>query len=135
MGTGKYATVPEIRNGVCWDYSGPYKHSPVWITDPLYWGNYDMGNWDGAVADSIIWDQAYSEVFITWNEVTDSWNSNPYYFNYPIINPRAGGGSWNSDYTASQYFDYMSNKDIKMDVTHIVDGTKPRDYTKASRGD
>lgn len=31
-----------------------------------------------------------------------------------------GGGSWNSTLTGSQYFDYMSNKDINMDITDIV---------------
>lgn len=33
-----------------------------------------------------------------------------------------GGGSWNDNFSASQFFDYMSNKDINMNVTNIVNG-------------
>lgn len=65
MGTGQYAQVPESRNGVSWDYTGPAQNSPLWIT---------------------------------------------------------GGGSWNDNFAANQFFDYMSNKDINMDVTTIVNG-------------
>jgi len=65
MGTGQYAQVPESRNGVCWDNTGPYQQSAAWVT---------------------------------------------------------GGGSWNTNYTGSQFFDYMSNKDINMDITDIVAG-------------
>ena len=32
-----------------------------------------------------------------------------------------GGGSWNESLTGSQYFDYMSNKDVNMNVSDIVD--------------
>ena len=46
MGTGKYATVPEIRNGASWNYTGPYGVSPLWVNDPLYWNNYNLGTWD-----------------------------------------------------------------------------------------
>lgn len=31
-----------------------------------------------------------------------------------------GGGSWNRTLTGSQYFDYMANKDVNMDVTDIM---------------
>jgi hypothetical protein len=31
-----------------------------------------------------------------------------------------GGGTWNSQYTASQTFDYISDKDINLDVTNIA---------------
>lgn len=65
MGTGQFAQVPESRNGVSWEYTGPYQNSPAW-------------------------------------DVT--------------------GSTYNMNYTASQFFDYMSNKDIDMNVTDIVDG-------------
>ena len=32
-----------------------------------------------------------------------------------------GGGSWNANFTGSQFFDYMSDKDVNMDVTDVVD--------------
>lgn len=63
MGTGQYAQIPESRNGVSWQYTGPYQESPTWIT---------------------------------------------------------GGGSWNANLAGSQSFDYMSNKDVNMNVTDIV---------------
>jgi hypothetical protein len=31
-----------------------------------------------------------------------------------------GGGSWNNSLTGSQYFDYMANKDVNMNVTDIM---------------
>ena len=31
-----------------------------------------------------------------------------------------GGGSWNTALTGSQYFDYMANKDVNMDITTIM---------------
>jgi len=31
-----------------------------------------------------------------------------------------GGGSWNSAITGGQYFDYMANKDVNMDITDIM---------------
>jgi len=31
-----------------------------------------------------------------------------------------GGGSWNSAITGGQYFDYMANKDLNMDITDIM---------------
>jgi len=31
-----------------------------------------------------------------------------------------GGGSWNRTLTGSQYFDYMANKDVNMDITTIM---------------
>ena len=65
MGTGQYAQVPESRNGVSWEYTGPYQNSTPWV------------------------------------------------------NP---GGDFNLGYTGSQFFDYMSNKDINMDVSDIMDG-------------
>lgn len=63
MGTGQYAQVPESRNGVSWQYTGPAQNSPLWVT---------------------------------------------------------GGGTWNSNYTSSQFFDYMSDKDINVNVSNIV---------------
>ena len=65
MGTGQYAQVPESRNGVSWNYTGPANNSPLWVT---------------------------------------------------------GGGTWNTIATASQFFDYMSNKDINVDISNILDG-------------
>jgi len=96
MGTGKYATVPEIRNGVCWDNVGSYNLSPNW--SGTYYLNY---NWETLVAK---WD----DVFTTWE-----WDPAP-----PFV---SGGGSWNFYLAASQSFDYMSNKDINMKVTNLVD--------------
>ena len=63
MGTGQFAQVPESRNGVGWEYTGPYQNSNLWTT---------------------------------------------------------GGGSWNTTLTGSQFFDYMSNKDINMDISDIM---------------
>lgn len=63
MGTGQYAQVPESRNGVSWQYTGPAQNSPLWVT---------------------------------------------------------GGGTWNNNYTSSQFFDYMSNKDINVNVSNIM---------------
>lgn len=120
MGTGKYTTVPEIRNGVSWNYTGPYGVSPLWVFDPLYWNNYDLGTWNGAAAQNIIWQQTYEEAIVIWNQANQVWNNNPYYFQ-PSSSFSIAGGSWNQVYTASQYFDYMSNKDINMNVTNIVD--------------
>lgn len=120
MGTGKYATIPEIRNGTSWNYTGPYGVSPLWVNDPLYWNNYSLGTWNGSIAQDIIWDQGYQENVVLWNQANQNWNTNPYYFSTaPSFS--VGGGSWNLYYSASQYFDYMSNKDINMNVTSIVD--------------
>lgn len=120
MGTGKYATVPEIRNGVCWNYTGPYGISPLWYTEPLYWTNYDLGTWDGSNAQNILWEQTYTQQSILWDQATQLWSTNNLYFsNLPTFS--FSGGSWNTVYTASQYFDYMSNKDINMDITSIAD--------------
>lgn len=65
MGTGQYAQVPEARNGVSWDYTGPAQASPLWATT---------------------------------------------------------GSTYIVNYSGSQFFDYMSNKDINMNVTDILDG-------------
>ena len=67
MGTGQYAQVPESRNGVSWDYTGPYQNSTPWT-------------------------------------VTGS-----SYISSPVV-------------SSSQFFDYMSNKDINADITHMVNG-------------
>lgn len=72
MGTGQFAQVPESRNGVSWEYTGPYQNSPAWTTT---------------------------------------------------------GSSYIASYSGSQFFDYMSNKDINMDVSDIVGGWF--DYTSA----
>jgi len=120
MGTGKYATVPEIRNGASWDYTGPYGVSPLWVNDPLYWNNYNLGTWDGSIAQDIIWDQSYQENVVLWNQANQNWNSTTLYFSTaPSFS--VGGGSWNQFYSASQYFDYMSNKDVNMNITNIMD--------------
>ena len=67
MGTGQYAQVPESRNGVSWDYTGPYQNSTPWtITGSSY------------ISSSAV--------------------------------------------SSSQFFDYMSNKDINADITNMVDG-------------
>ena len=63
MGTGQYAQVPESRNGVSWDYTGPAGNSTPW-------------------ADT--------------------------------------GSTYITVVSGSQYFDYMSNKDINMNITDVV---------------
>lgn len=121
MGTGKYTTLPEIRNGVCWDFTGPYSASAAWSGDPLYWGNYQLGTWDGSVADGYNWDLTYAESQITWGRVTDVWNTSARDF-LPSPPISLGGSSVVAPYQTSQSFDYMSNKDVNMDVTSILDG-------------
>lgn len=120
MGTGKYVTVPEIRNGVCWNYTGPYGISPLWYSDPLYWSNYELGTWNGDLAQNLIWDQTYQQQILVWDQAIELWNNNNLYFNTPPTFSLSGG-SWNPAITASQYFDYMDNKDINMNITNIVD--------------
>ena len=95
MGTGMYANKPEQRNGVCWDYTGPYGASPVW---------------SGSAVISPLWEN----ITTFWQLVNIDWQG---------VGPTSpqGGGSWYYQYSGSQYFDYMSNKDINMDVTDIVD--------------
>lgn len=96
MGTGKYTTVPEIRNGVCWNYTGPYGISTPWATTsflPFTWEN----------------------MLAHWNDTYTVWEYDP----APAF--ASGGGSWHEALPASQSFDYMSNKDINMNVTNIVD--------------
>jgi len=63
MGTGKYADLPEQRNGVSWTYTGFASQSATWVT---------------------------------------------------------GGGTWNAAYPESQSFDYMSSKDVNMDISSVV---------------
>jgi len=63
MGTGQYAQVPESRNGVSWDYTGPAYNSTPWAVT---------------------------------------------------------GSTYITAVSGSQFFDYMSNKDINMDVTDVV---------------
>lgn len=95
MGTGMYANVPEQRNGVCWDYTGPYSGSAPWS------GSYGMN--------------------VLWQNITNFWNNIPISWSgYTPALPN-GGGAWYTYYGATQSFDYMSNKDINMDVTNIVD--------------
>ena len=65
MGTGQYAQVPEARNGVGWQYTGPAQASALWTTT---------------------------------------------------------GSSYVTAYSGSQFFDYMSNKDINANITGILNG-------------
>lgn len=95
MGTGKYVTTPEIRNGVCWMNTGPYQTSPLWNTIP-----FTPLNWETALA--------------TWEEVFTTWEWDP----APTL--ASGGGSWHISLAASQSFDYMSNKDVNMNITSVV---------------
>lgn len=99
MGTGKYANVPESRNGTSWNTTGPSVGSAQWQQNPLYWGNNLLNNWE----DNISW--------LYWEGATPALPST-------FV---TGGGSWNAAKSGSQYFDYMSNKDINMDVTLIMD--------------
>ena len=65
MGTGKYAQVPESRNGVSWNYTGIYQNSTPWAET---------------------------------------------------------GSTYLTGYSGSQYFDYMSNKDLNVDISSILAG-------------
>ena len=95
MGTGKYSTLPEVRNGVCWGYVGPYSASGNWNeVIPMMWNDPSFGSWTGDLAQILTWDINY----------------------LPTT-----GGTWHTDLASSQSFDYMSNKDINMNVTNIVD--------------
>ena len=95
MGTGKYANVPESRNGVSWLNAGPYSSNDPWTLNAFYWNNPALGTWAGYIAQNYQWNTSY---YIT-----------------------ASGGVWYSDYSASQDYDYMSDKDINMNITSIVD--------------
>jgi len=120
MGTGKYTTVPEIRNGTSWGYTGLYSASAAWYQDPLYWSNIDIGTWNGSVAQTTLWNNVGTSMSVNWNNATQIWSNNTLFFNLlPTL--ATIGGSWYGTYSGSQYFDYMSNKDINMNVTDIVD--------------
>lgn len=120
MGTGKYSNLPEIRNGVCWDFTSQYSGSTKWYQEPITWDNYALGNWEGVIAQTILWDDTPNQIGINWDELTATWDGT--YFSWlPVPYLRTTGGSWYANLSGSQYFDYMSNKDINMDVTDIVD--------------
>lgn len=95
MGTGMYANKPEQRNGVCWDYTGPYSGSAPWS------GSYGINS--------------------LWQNLTSFWNAIPVNWNNVAPALPNGGGSWYPALAASQSFDYMSNKDINMDVSNILE--------------
>ena len=96
MGTGRYAQVPQSVNGVSWNYTGPSGSSPTWVENGYYWGNIDLPTWESATTD--------------WNYSPTSGSS--YYVN--------SGGSWYENIEATQSFDYMSNKDLNVDMTDIM---------------
>lgn len=120
MGTGKYSTYPELRNGASWEFTGPYSASMKWYQEPLLWDNSALGTWDGTTAQVLLWDDSANSIGINWNELTATWD-NTYFTWLPVPYLKTTGGSWYDNLSGSQYFDYMSNKDINMDVTDIVD--------------
>jgi hypothetical protein len=97
MGTGRYAQVPESRNGVSWDYTCGSGSSPVWAEDAFIWDNINLPTWEN--------------VTLNWNYVPGP--GDPYYV--------SSGGSW-ANIEATQSFDYMSNKDINANITPILTG-------------
>lgn len=117
MGTGKYATVPEIRNGVCWDNVGGFNITPVWNTllyPNSYWGSA-TATWESLTSNWEWFPPVWTNTLITtWEEATANWEWDPL---SPIP---SGGGTWNLSLVATQSFDYMSNKDINMNVTNIA---------------
>lgn len=119
MGTGRYSNNPESRNGVSWLYTGPYGSSTRWYENPLHWDNTLIGNWDDA--HWLLWNTDYFDLIRNWESIPTLWES--YYSSWgPVPTFNTGGGSWNGDYNGSQYFDYMSNKDVNMNITNIVNG-------------
>lgn len=95
MGTGRYAQVPESRNGVSWTFTGASGSSAPWVEESFEWDNIDLPTWENA---SYIWNY----------NVTPS---SSFYV--------TGGGSW-SGAPMTESFDYMSNKDVNADVTDIM---------------
>ncbi len=96
MGTGQYAQVPQSVNGVSWLYTGASGSSTAWTENGFYWGNIDFPTWESMSFD---WDYVPSP-------------GQTYY--------ATGGGSWYDEIGCTQSFDYMSNKDLNVDVTPIL---------------
>ena len=118
MGTGKYATVPEIRNGVCWNNVGGYNITPIWksaIFPNFYWETA-TATWEN-FTDYWDWLPPFwsASLVTSWEDATPVWEWDP------TSGFVSGGGSWNAGLASSQSFDYMSNKDINMKVTDIAD--------------
>jgi len=97
MGTGRFAQVPQSTNGISWNYTGPSGSSPTWYDNTFIWSNLDMPTWESA---SYQWTYvpSGSSIFYT-----------------------TGGGSWYDYIIGSQSFDYMSNKDLNVNITDIFD--------------
>jgi hypothetical protein len=96
MGTGQYAQTPQSTNGVSWLYTGPSGSSPIWTENGFYWGNDNLPTWESASYQWTFVPSASTNFYIT------------------------GGGSWYDELGDAQYFDYMSNKDINVDITNIL---------------
>lgn len=97
MGTGRFAQVPQSTNGVSWAYTGPSGSSSPWVENTLFWNNDNLPFWQSA---SFLWTETPS-------------GSSAYYV--------TGGGSWYDNIYATQSFDYMSSKDLNVDMTDIFD--------------
>lgn len=102
MGTGKFAQTPQSINGVSWQYTGFAGKSPNWQEDTFYWNNIDLPNWEAANYD--------------WNYIPTE--GDPFYV--------GSGGSWYENVGSTQSFDYMSNKDININITNTFNAW----YTK-----
>lgn len=98
MGTGQYAQVPQSVNGASWLFTGISGSSPVWTENTFYWNNIDLPTWES--------------MSLNWNYVPGP--GQQYYV--------TGGGSWYDNIAATQSFDYMSNKDININISDIMDG-------------
>lgn len=96
MGTGQYAQTPESINGASWLYTGIATKSPLWVENSFYWNNINLPAWESM---SFSWNYAPS-------------GGQDYYV--------TGGGSWYDELGDSQNFDYMSNKDININVSNIM---------------
>lgn len=123
MGTGRYAQVPESRNGVSWNYTCAAGTSPVWAGYNFIWNNAALPTWETAY---LYWDyiSANTAPYFEWNNSNlPVWNATYLDWNFLQVpnSPYAtsSGGSW-INIEATQSFDYMSNKDINTDITPIV---------------
>jgi len=98
MGTGQYAQVPQSVNGASWLFTGISGSSAIWTENTFYWNNIDLPTWESM---SLNWEYSPSA-------------SQQYYV--------TGGGSWYDNIETTQSFDYMSNKDININISNIMDG-------------
>lgn len=78
--------------------------------------SWDMGT--GKYAD-----YPFNNTGVSWTYTGQCANSTPWSASYGTMEYLyvTGGGTWNTNYAASQSFEYTSEKDINLDITDIVD--------------